>query len=729
MADSGPGIAGPMSSGPSSSDADGRIGMLQLNQLVYKLDPDLSVAVSRTHKIQFPQSQDYTNEQTTTFIVNSGADYIDCSRSWLSLDIEIADVKVPIGVPFSNDAKSALESLEPYLDKAFLNFAFGPNGSILNMIESVVVSSRSGDELSRVSNYAQLMNTYIPLTFGKDWRETIGSNIGMGSYVGCENGNEVYLVNEQIRRRFCIPLYLLSPFFNYGRLMPSMVMSGLRIEIRWKPLDQATQQFWTGFPKYLQSFGVQDTNVMLNEDQTEFAQFLASNNLIGQAPYPRLIWPQELPVMQRILQDTEWELKFQGAPGQLQVKELRARNSDLADPPVYTAVNLGVTYTEAQLGPGHPLIGSQIISPGTTLLLPFLNFQPAGIGPDAYLGDMCRFEVLANYGDRLIVATTQPEFTVWQATNGRFGDRGGVNGVAVGAMLLSGPEPTVYQEIPGGWGLSGLVRLPDVPITRYNIKKPQLHLASVQLTDAIQRVLNEFSSVNGLEIVFADYDHTSSPFVTYGDQNPLYMEIRKSASRALMAFARVVQTSSNAHRYDSFSSCPYSHWNSYQWQLGSLYFPQQRVEDSHSVALIRQDNVACVAYNYCLDAWDRLHPKSAPTMLSLRGDDKDVPNRRYHPNGTNGEHSLSTYLNPPSKTGKWGSFVNGATTVATTLERSSAFDLSGIPTNNARVLALRANVGFNVPQELQGVYRASCDAYLKFVRLARVFLLNVEVEQ
>ena len=716
MADSGPGIAGPMSSGGGSADADGRAGMLAVNGLVYKLEPDLSVAVARTHKIQFSQSQEYTNDQTMLFIVNSGADYIDPSRSWLTVDIDFP-VAYSIPTPIGNNAAATASLARLPVNKGYLNFAFGPNGSVLNLIESVVVSSRSGDELSRVTNYGQFLNTYIPMTFGVDWATSVGSNIGFGSFIGADHENEK---NESRRKRFNIPLYLLSPFFNYGRLMPSMIMSGLRIEVRWKGLDYGAQAFWSGIPRYLESAGTNDTDALVNTSTTHFARFLIRSDLVGPAAvYPRVLWPYDDAQYPAPTLASAWELKEEKTEGAA-YHTLSCRTGG-------TLVKLGARYTAAQLGANHRLVGSFILAPGTTLVLP-MNIAAAvqqDPNTDTYYNDVIKVTVINN-DDSILIVRPHGLANFTGTCDGKFGSY--ASGALSGPIVLSQPEPTVYETKPGAPAFSGLITLPNPAVRDYVIRKPHLQLASVQLTDAIQRVLNEFSSVAGLEIVFADFDHTSSPFSTHGEQNPVYLEIRKSASRALMAFARVINDSPSPHLYDSFASCPESFWNHYQWQLGSLYFPQQRVEDSSSDDTRRRDNVACVAYNYTLDAFDRLHPKSAPTMMSLRGVETDgIPSVRYHPLGSTGEHGEDTYLKPPSLTGKWGSFVNGGTTIATTLERSSAFDLSGIPTNNARVLALRANVGFKQP--IAAGFQAKLEATMKFVRLARVFLLNVEVEQ
>ena len=127
----------------------------------------------------------------------------------------------------------------------------------------------------------------------------------------------------------------------------------------------------------------------------------------------------------------------------------------------------------------------------------------------------------------------------------------------------------------------------------------------------------------------------------------------------------------------------------------------------------------------------------------MRGFGLDFNYLNLHPTEVTAEHGPDAYLAPRvvSSTlasdaystytyGKWGSFVNGATTIATTLERSTLFDLSGIPINNSRVLALRGEVQFvNEADRVDPNFRATLFAFLKYVRLARVFLVNCEVEQ
>ena len=86
----------PSNGGGGGSDRD---GLIQVNDLVYKLEPDMSVATQRTHKNHFFQSPTYTNQQPAISILNSGADYIDTRRSFLHLEVELSSIVCSGGGP------------------------------------------------------------------------------------------------------------------------------------------------------------------------------------------------------------------------------------------------------------------------------------------------------------------------------------------------------------------------------------------------------------------------------------------------------------------------------------------------------------------------------------------------------------------------------------------------------------------------------------------------------
>ena len=69
-------------------DSSAKASILAVNSLIYTLQPDLSVAVSRTMVKQFPQAQKHTSRDSMIFTLNSGSAYIDFKDSYLSMDVK-----------------------------------------------------------------------------------------------------------------------------------------------------------------------------------------------------------------------------------------------------------------------------------------------------------------------------------------------------------------------------------------------------------------------------------------------------------------------------------------------------------------------------------------------------------------------------------------------------------------------------------------------------------------
>ena len=673
------------------------MGIIEINDLVYKLESDLSVAINRTHKNNYFQQTAYDPTQTSICIFNSGADYVDPRRSFLSLSVSLPVTQV-----------TATGSNPNFF--TYLNAYFGPTGSVLNLIDSVVVSTRSGDELSRVNDFAQLMYHYIPWTFGYDWSRTVGQEIGLGSFLPGSNSNGIntpqgatgngspYFQNDgplttffNPRFTFQVPLYLISPVFTYGRLLPSMLMSGLKIEIRWKQLSVAAQQYWEG--------------ALLYNKVGDMGQFI--NGSVWQGTY-----------QENVTDDRA----YLGNPtsGSLTLFGL--------DPTINETTNYTITAT------ANGLYNFSIESGHASWQSVFPN------------------EVKANVGDQrpwyplrsaFVPGIDQIGFYVSGAPGEFIFD---VIGIQTAQALIVRPVGGTYAQTAGPIAAPGVWRRSRYPfqnraqqafnapiqrylnltgsnpLTTYNILNPFFQLCSVQLTDAIQRHLNEYSATNGLEIVYADWDRTTATLT--GSTVSVYTEVRKSASRALQAFSVVIAApTSTSYQTNSYASVGY--WLDYQFQLGALYFPQQRVESKGTSNAIQiQDNMYTQTYAFACDAWDRFHPKAAPTIVTFRGDEK--PSKRWDLFQTPQVEELkdNTVLVTQSNFGQTGSFCNGLQCVATTLERSTMFDLSGIPINNSRVLALRGD--FVLPSNLTSVIQY---VFLKYVRLARVFLINAEVEQ
>lgn len=535
-----------------SQEDNKRQGLITVNDLNYILEPDLSVAVNKTNKKHFFQSASYSNAQRAICILNSGADYIDTRRSYLSFEVGITDDGV--------------------------HGFFGTQGSACNLIDNITISTRSGDEICRITDFHLLSNMMLPLQYSDEWFKNQGDQMGHRGYVKCitnSNGDDPNLQSSGYTK-FIIPMYVLSPFFSYGKLLPAMIMSGLRIEV------------------------------------------------------------------------------------------------EFTDP------------AKAFIG-----VVSDLRSPAQESTL-----EPNGFTP----------------------------FTT---------------------------------------------------VTGYEVKDPYFSLCSVQLSDSIQRGLNEISATNGLELVYTDYERTESSYS--GAAISMNTEVRKSCSRALKAFARIRCTKSGNQqgKKDSFRGEVLFPVKEYQWQLGSLYFPQQPVKAEDSL------NCGIEAYTYTLDAVEKYASSKEQPYLALRNQERynsgangmirsmmnftkrqrnlfatsngedaytAVQLQQYRDgpqDGLDNRNALYDYTYIPQdrrpEVGKPGSFLFDQHVISVNLERSSLFNLAGVPVNNSRVLALRCALDSDSAESpgispadsgYPGVVdRRVLTIFLKYVKLARVFLNNVEVEQ
>lgn len=791
-----------------------REGMIKVNDLVYKLEPDISVAVNRTHKTHFFQQPEYKSSQTAVCILNSGADYIDCRRSFLTLRINLTSIPHEL----SEDDFDDWHADDTYTKKAARAFNhnllvhgyFGPNGSILNLIDTVTVTTRSGDELSRVQDLALLANMTLPLLFGDDWKGTVGEMMGMGD---CVYGQSSQRKHPAADRTFAIPMYLLSPLFQYGRLMPSMLMSGLRITITWKPAEKAFAQFVAKCPAndmpvnvggFVAGCGFNDTGHQVLEAQEKHtsasgdlpANFEAEikDNVLEITACPPgqyrwysgdiIVW-YDSPSMPFLVADQ---------PGDARLELVKQQNNDYANKAKGLAYRIrpsSVIDTNAlhpvRGGPSWDPVGNIATAANFAALNPLstdeqkadaLNYEferplqrsicPSdGHRADGYgmamgeSGVECTWPVhtldypkgqlgpghLPDYwgtgaesrekNHRMSFPSSSTQFTSGTLVPGYKYNGPGKNVLPFFAVsrFQMGTSPAVRRN---PMSRKKYYKNPDF-VTEYTVNRPELSLCSVQLSDAIQRTLNEYSAVNGLEIVYTDYDLTHSPVTAVSSGTSVYTEVRKSASRALQAFARMIPnyTDADVRRTCDSNAATIQYaedlktggkgWMDYQWQLGSLYFPQQKVAATGAF------DMATLAYAHTLDAFDRFSG-AVSCMLPLTGKKRDKQKI-----GLTRMLTLQNWTQIPGAAppdllsqerlyvlGKPGSFQGGGEVISVSLERSSLFNLSGIPINNSRVLALRGQYSSVPTWYCQG---HTLNIYLKYVKLARIFLNNVEVEQ
>jgi hypothetical protein len=220
---------------PVNTQADvARRGLVSLNKLDYNLQPDLSVCVHRSHKKHFFQQTSYTANQKAIIIFNSGAEYVDLQNSYLSFQV------VPDGT---------------LADTVFQGFGVG---SAMNLIQRVILTSRSGDELERIEDVNLLSVVLDRYTKSKDYRDTILRLQGMNDCNKATpfdaplypktphifNADYATVITGQPVREaglnVVIPFPCLAGLFrSFDRLAPSMLMSGMRMEIHFETAARA----------------------------------------------------------------------------------------------------------------------------------------------------------------------------------------------------------------------------------------------------------------------------------------------------------------------------------------------------------------------------------------------------------------------------------------------------------------------------------------------------------
>jgi hypothetical protein len=168
--------------------------LLSINSLKYTLPEQLSVVTARTIQKYPSLSQSHSSGDTIYFRCETGARFVDGRNSWIRMQLSVTG---------ATDA------------------TFG-SGSIANCIRTVVVRSASGTELDRVQHYNYLNRNQKRWSCPPDYFTG-----AVGALQGWNDGAN--LVTSPTY--FYIRLADLSGFFDNSKLIPSMVMSGLQIEL------------------------------------------------------------------------------------------------------------------------------------------------------------------------------------------------------------------------------------------------------------------------------------------------------------------------------------------------------------------------------------------------------------------------------------------------------------------------------------------------------------------
>jgi hypothetical protein len=228
-----------------------------INGVAYESLPETTIAVSRTHERQFFQKDTYSPQNNEAICDwNVGAKFSNSRRSYLTFV-----VKSNVGT---------ITSLG--------------RGSALNFIRRVVITSRSGTELSRTEDFNILMAKELRYGCSGDYLTTWGALLG---YVA-DGGTLPTAIDAVTGVRFVIPLELISPFFlgDGKTLIPPQAGAGLRVQLTFAPFAQAVKTVASLATSYtIEDISMQvSTTMMVDSWQRQLAMESARDGLTYSYP-------------------------------------------------------------------------------------------------------------------------------------------------------------------------------------------------------------------------------------------------------------------------------------------------------------------------------------------------------------------------------------------------------------------------------------------------------------
>ena len=217
-------------------------------------------------------------------------------------------------------------------------------------------------------------------------------------------------------------------------------------------------------------------------------------------------------------------------------------------------------------------------------------------------------------------------------------------------------------------------------ITTYDVNDIHFLLDTVDLSDETQKTINMESADNGLEWVTPRvyFAKTSMP----SGQNQVSVQVRKACSQATMAYSILQNTNElNDLKKDSMMSRVNVWKTTWQYRIGSLFFPQQPV-DVESLT-----STGAKSYYEALYAFDK-------------------PKHPYH----SGSVSIR-------------SFNQGKSIYAMSASKNDDLFLSGLPINNSRVLEFNLEIAEPAGGESDRVLTT----FLEYIQVVKSYVDNTAV--
>ena len=202
--------------------------LLQVNQLSYKLPPQISIASKCTHVINYSQQASYSGGETIIFDSQTGSQFVDPANSYLRLVVKPVDSAHSFG-----------------------------SGSVNNIFSRVVVRTQTGAELSRCEDY-NLLNKFMErYNNSTAWFDSVG--VAQGFNKEAASAAVYSSAIPSTGRLYVVPVQCLMACMNPigAKLVPPNIMSGLRIELSLAGADDAFSSVTQASPVTLASYVVE----------------------------------------------------------------------------------------------------------------------------------------------------------------------------------------------------------------------------------------------------------------------------------------------------------------------------------------------------------------------------------------------------------------------------------------------------------------------------------------
>ena len=182
--------------------------LLDVNDLVYMMPKNLSLASARNLKEYVAQKSTYSNTESSVIItIQSGAQYVNWAASHLRFSLDITKNQNTVSTTWGK-------------------------GSAFNLFREVIVTSRSGQEICRLDRCNVYRLHKDRLHMSSEELKSVGSLMGY-------DVNVVTTTAAPTRTEWIIPMSKVAGCFDSKKLMPNWLASGLRIELRLESVATA----------------------------------------------------------------------------------------------------------------------------------------------------------------------------------------------------------------------------------------------------------------------------------------------------------------------------------------------------------------------------------------------------------------------------------------------------------------------------------------------------------